>query len=83
MTRTKRSFTSRFKAAIPAAHARAKNINKRIRQQVLEFEQLSERNSKHLYIERCQVSHMYTCACMYTHMYMHVHVCTCTCMYML
>ena len=35
---------------------KAKNINKRVRHQILEFEKLSDRNSKHAYVEHCQVS---------------------------
>ena len=35
---------------------------KRVKAQLAEFETLSERNAKHLYIERCQANPGYDCA---------------------
>ena len=42
-------------------HQSKKNITKRLQAQATEFEKLSERNSKHLYIERCQALPGYDC----------------------
>lgn len=51
----------RLRAALPAAYIKAKNISKRLQAQAVEFEKLSERNSKHLYIECCQSLPGYDC----------------------
>ena len=51
----------RLKSALPAAYTKTKNISKRLQAQAVEFEKLSERNSKHLYIERCQALPGYDC----------------------
>ena len=62
LTRGKRSFSARLKAALPLSYGKAsKPIIKRIKSQILEFVKLSERNSKHQYIERCQAMPGYDC----------------------
>ena len=51
----------RLRSSLPVSYTKVKHISKRVRNQVLEFENLSERNAKHLYIERCQAMPGYDC----------------------
>ena len=51
----------RLRSSLPVSYTKAKQIGKRVRNQVLEFENVSERNSKHLYIERCRALPGYDC----------------------
>ena len=57
----RRNFTMRLRSTLPVSYTKAKHIGKRVRNQLLEFENLSERNSKHLYIERCRALPGYDC----------------------
>ena len=51
-----------MKMALPASHVKGnKTVTKRVRNQMIEFENLSERNAKHLYIEHCQALPGYDC----------------------
>ena len=47
---------------LPAVYTKAKNVTKRVSAQMAEFEELSERNAKHRYIEKCQQCPGYNCA---------------------
>lgn len=60
-SRNKRG-TSKLKAAFPPGFSKSKNIMKKVKTQLAEFENMSERNAKHLYIERCQANPGYDCA---------------------
>lgn len=51
-----------MKVALPSMYAKGnKSVIKRVRNQMLDFEKLSERNAKHLYIERCHSFPGYDC----------------------
>ncbi|XP_065910773.1 uncharacterized protein [Dysidea avara] len=53
-TKHTRSLTSsRVKLAVPHTYCRMKQLNKKVNAQFRKFAELSERNAKHLYIERC------------------------------
>ena len=56
-----RKATSRIKSAFPPGYTKSKHLIKRIQSQIQEFEKLSDRNSKHQYIERCQGNPGYDC----------------------
>ena len=60
-THAKKSFTGKLKSSLPAGHSRSKSLMKRIRAQMQEVELISERNSKHLFIEKCQSLPGYDC----------------------
>lgn len=62
LTRNKKRHSLRLKSALPPSYSRIKNISKRIKVQMEEFESCSERNSKHLYIGRCQTNPGYDCS---------------------
>ena len=59
--RSKRG-TVRLRSVFPPGFSKSKNIIKRVEVQMLEFEKLSIRNAKHLYIERCQANPGYDCS---------------------
>ena len=52
----------RLKSALPQGYAKTKTLLKRVKAQMELFENLSERNSKHLYIEHCQNNPGYDCS---------------------
>ncbi|KAL5502434.1 hypothetical protein EMCRGX_G009205 [Ephydatia muelleri] len=54
--------TLKSRQTLPAVYAKAKNVTKRVSAQMVEFEELSERNAKHRYIEKCQQCPGYNCA---------------------
>ena len=56
-----RKATSRIKSAFPPGYTKSKQLLKRIQSQIQEFDKLSDRNSKHQYIERCQGNPGYDC----------------------
>ncbi len=51
----------RLKSALPVGYAKTKTLLKRVKTQLEMFEMLSERNAKHMYIERCQENPGYDC----------------------
>lgn len=72
-----RIYLTHLKHALPAWCFRAKNISKkyivchcchgyymnfRVREKLNEFEGLSDRNAKHMYIEKCQTTPGYHCS---------------------
>jgi hypothetical protein len=52
--RKKNSSSQLVKKALPAAYQKHKSIAKRLLEEKAKYAHLSERNSKHLYIEKCQ-----------------------------
>ena len=60
-TKSKKGFTLRLRNALPAGYTKTKPLLKRIKTQLETFEELSERNAKHLYIERCHGNPGYDC----------------------
>ncbi|KAL5502441.1 hypothetical protein EMCRGX_G009214 [Ephydatia muelleri] len=54
--------TLKSRQTLPAVYTKAKNVTKRVSAQMAEFEELSERNAKHRYIEKCQQCPGYNCA---------------------
>lgn len=54
--------TIKLKSAFPPGFSKSKSIMKRVKARRAEFESLSERNAKHLYIERCQTNPGYDCS---------------------
>lgn len=56
-----RKATSRIKSAFPPGYTKSKQLVKSIQSQIQEFDKLSDRNSKHRYIERCQGNPGYDC----------------------
>ena len=56
-----RKATSRIKSAFPPGYTKSKQLLKRIQSQIQEFDKLSDRNSKHQYIEHCQGNPGYDC----------------------
>ncbi|KAL5502442.1 hypothetical protein EMCRGX_G009216 [Ephydatia muelleri] len=55
-------ITLKSRQTLPAVYTKAKNVTKRVSAQMAEFEELSERNAKHRYIEKCQQCPGYNCA---------------------
>lgn len=55
-SKAKKSFTGRIKSSLPVGYSKTKPLMKRVRVLMTEMEGLSERNAKHLFIERCQVT---------------------------
>ncbi len=51
----------RLKSALPIGYTKTKTLLKRVKVQMELFDNLSERNAKHLYIERCQSNPGYDC----------------------
>ena len=60
-TRPKRTFTGKLKTSLPNGYTKSKALTKRIKSQMQDVELLSERNAKHLFIERCQSLPGYDC----------------------
>ena len=54
--------TLKSRQTLPAVYTKAKNVTKRVSAQMAEFVELSERNAKHRYIEKCQQCPGYNCA---------------------
>ncbi len=51
----------RLKSSLPIGYTKTKSLLKRVKAQMELFESLSQRNAKHLYIERCQDNPGYDC----------------------
>ena len=60
-SKVKRSFTGKLKSTLPSGYTKSKPLMKRVRALMQDVEMLSERNSKHLFIERCQALPGYEC----------------------
>ena len=58
----KKSFTGKLKSTLPSGYTKSKPLMKRVKGHMTEMESLSERNAKHLFIERCQVLPGYECS---------------------
>jgi hypothetical protein len=57
-----RVYLNHLKHALPAWCFRVKNISKKVREKLNDFEGLSERNAKHMYIDKCQTTPGYRCS---------------------
>jgi len=51
-----------IRSVFPPGFSKSKGLLKRVESQMQEFEKLSIRNAKHMYIERCQANPGYDCS---------------------